>query len=98
MATKAEKKHMDMVASLGCYCCSRPAALHHIRNNGKGNVGMGRRSSNYEVIPLCHDHHQGKFSIHMSKKAFEKKFGKEKEILDIVLQRVKEEECHSSII
>tara|TARA_Y100001970_G_scaffold42194_1_gene52528 strand:+ start:1178 stop:1474 length:297 start_codon:yes stop_codon:yes gene_type:complete len=98
VATKAEKIHMDKVASLGCYCCQRPAALHHIRNNGKGNVGMGRRSSHYEVIPLCPDHHQGKFSIHMSKKSFEEKFGTEKEILDNVLERLKQLECRSSIL
>jgi len=34
----------------------------------------------------------------MSKKAFEEKYGTEKEILEIVLQRVKEEECRSSIL
>ncbi len=89
---------MDKVASLGCYCCERPASLHHIRNNGKGNVGMGRKSSNYEVIPLCYDHHQGKFSIHMSKKTFIEKFGTEKEILKNILERLRQFECHSSIL
>jgi|TARA_B100000035_G_scaffold104061_1_gene88323 hypothetical protein len=95
MATKAEKKHMDKVAQLGCFVCERPATLHHIRPKG---TGIGRRTSHFEVIPLCPDHHQGKFSIHMSKKAFEEKYGTEKEILEIVLQRVKEEECRSSIL
>ena len=95
MATKAEKKHMDKVAQLGCFVCERPAALQHIRPKG---TGIGRRTSHFEVIPLCPDHHQGKFSIHMSKKAFEEKYGTEKEILEIVLQRIKEEECRSSII
>ena len=41
MATKAERMHMDRVAQLGCYVCKAPATLHHIRNNGNGNVGMG---------------------------------------------------------
>ena len=54
--------------------------------------------SHFEVIPLCHDHHQGNFSIHLSKKAFEEKFGKETEILKIVLERVEQEKCRSSII
>ena len=86
---------MDKVAQLGCLVCERPAALHHIRPKG---TGIGRRTSHFEVIPLCPDHHQGKFSIHMSKRAFEEKYGTEKEILEIVLQRIKEEECRSSII
>ena len=83
MATKKEKEHMRWVAELGCYCCERPANLHH---------------SHFHVIPLCHDHHQGNFSIHMSKKAFEEKFGKEEEILKIVLERVEQLKCRSSII
>ena len=95
MATKEEKQWMDKVASLGCYVCERPAALHHIRPKG---TGMGRRTSHFHVIPLCYDHHQGQFSIHMSKKAFEKEYGTETEILEIVKQKVKEEECRSSIL
>ena len=63
MATKEERKHMDKVAQLGCYVCKSPATLHHIRNNGKGNVGMGRRSSHFEVIPLCYEHHQGNTDV-----------------------------------
>ena len=87
MATKAEKIHMDKVASLGCYVCLRPASLHHIRYKG---LGMGKRSSHFEVIPLCYDHHQGKNSIHLDKKNFEKNFGSEKEILKNVLERLNE--------
>ena len=95
MATKKEREHMRWVAELGCYCCERPANLHHIRPPG---TGIGRRTSHFHVIPLCHDHHQGNFSIHMSKKTFEEKFGKEEEILKIVLERVEELKCRSSII
>jgi hypothetical protein len=47
---------------------------------------------------LCYDHHQGQFSIHMSKKSFEEKYGTETEILEIIKQRVKDEECRSSIL
>ena len=98
MPTKEEKKHMDKVAQLGCYVCRSPATLHHIRNNGKGNVGMGRRSSHFEVIPLCYEHHQGNTGIHLDKKNFEKKYGTEKEILEDVLLQIKVEECRSSIL
>jgi len=97
VATKQEKIWMDKVAQLGCFVCQRPATLHHIRNNGKGNVGMGRRSSHFEVIPLCHEHHQGNTGIHLDKINFEKKYGKEKDILEIVRNRVNEEDRRSSI-
>ena len=76
---------MDRVASLGCLVCQRPANLHHIRPKG---TGMGRRSSHFEVIPLCYEHHQGQFSIHRTKRKFESIYGKEKEILEQVLEQV----------
>jgi len=97
-STKVEKIWMDKVAQLGCFVCQRPANLHDIRNNGKGNIGMGRRSSHYEVIPLCYEHHQGNTGIHLDKINFEKKYGTEKEILKAVLLQVKVQECRSSII
>ena len=98
MATKAERLHMDKVAQLGCYVCKGPATLHHIRNNGKGNVGMGRRSSHFEVIPLCFEHHQGCTGIHLDKKNFEEKYGTEAKILEAVLLELKVEECRSSCL
>lgn len=66
MTTLAEKKHMSRVAELGCAVCRRmgyegtPAELHHKR----AGTGAGRRSSHYEVIPLCPEHHRGKTGLH----------------------------------
>jgi hypothetical protein len=37
-----------------------PAELHHKR----AGTGAGRRSSHYEVIPLCPEHHRGKTGLH----------------------------------
>lgn len=53
-ANKAEREHMNRVAELGCIVCANmgvpgsPAEVHHINN-----ATMGKRASNYEVIPLC---------------------------------------------
>jgi len=94
MATKAEQVWMNKVASLGCYVCQRPASLHHIRPIA---LGMGMRSSHFETIPLCWEHHQGKTGIHMDKKNFQNKYGTEKEILEIVRKRVIEQDKLSSI-
>lgn len=81
VATKLERDHMSKVASLGCLICQRPAIVHHIRNNGLGNFGIGNRASHFETIPLCPEHHTGKFSIHNSKQEFESMYGTEKELL-----------------
>jgi hypothetical protein len=85
--TKAEKVHMNKVASLGCIACrvigyeGTPPELHHIR----ANAGVGQKSSNYDVIPLCAHHHRiDKNAIHQSKVNFEADFGTELELLEMV--------------
>ena len=77
MSTAAEKRHMAAVSALGCCVCRRsgygatPAHVHHIRTG----IGMGRRASDFETIPLCPEHHQGNTGIHgMGRKAFERKY------------------------
>ena len=76
--TKSEQDYMSRVADLGCICCGQPAELHHPRRH----TGLGLRSSNYDVIPLCPSHHRlGKVSVHLGKDLFEHKFGTEKELL-----------------
>jgi hypothetical protein len=89
--TKHEKEHMNKIADLGCIICRKmgfpnsPAELHHI----KDKTGMGRKASNFEVIPLCPRHHrQGKDSYHYSPKEFTEKWGTQKELLTEVLTYV----------
>ncbi|MBI4002757.1 MAG: hypothetical protein HY348_13370 [Nitrospira defluvii] len=54
------------VAELGCSLCwhndqaGTPATLHHVREG----QGMSQRSSDWLVVPLCKEHHQGKTGIH----------------------------------
>lgn len=79
MTTKAERLHMDRVAGLGCILCIRygyhdtPAELHHPRTG----IGVGRRASHTDVIPLCPYHHrQSNEAIHvMGRKAWERHHG-----------------------
>jgi hypothetical protein len=86
VATKLEREHMSKVASLGCLVCQRPANVHHIRPVG---LGIGMRSGHYQTIPLCHDHHQGQFSIHNCKEQFEAMYGTEAELLQRTLKEIK---------
>ena len=79
MKTKKELEHLKRVASLGCIICTSPyAQVHHIRLIG---TGIGRRSSHFDTIPLCYNHHLGAFSIHHNKPMFEKRYGTEEELL-----------------
>ena len=78
MTTLAEKKHMGRVAELGCAVCRKighpgtPAELHHTR----AGVGAGRRSSHWDVIPLCPEHHRGNTGVHgLGTKGFAKRWG-----------------------
>jgi hypothetical protein len=78
VTTLAEKKHMTKVAELGCMVCLRmgyqgtPAELHHKR----AGTGAGRRSSHFDVIPLCPEHHRGKTGLHgLGTKGFVKHWG-----------------------
>lgn len=66
MTTKAEKRHLDRVAALGCILCrylgygETPAEIHHIRE-GQGGA---QRSSHYLGVPLCPEHHRGNSGVH----------------------------------
>lgn len=87
--TKAEKQHLDAVASLPCAVCScHGVHVHHQRTG----IGMGRRATNFQTIPLCPEHHQGNTGIHgMGRKAWERSIGKtELELLAETNAKLKE--------
>ena len=76
--TKDEKRYLSAVAELGCLVCRRmgyegtPAEIHHKR----AGTGAGRRSSHYDAIPLCPEHHRGKTGLHgLGTKGFAKHYG-----------------------
>ena len=77
---------MSSVSRIGCMVCRSPFVhLHHIRPK---NTGMGRRTSDFSVIPLCQEHHQGNTGIHLNKTKFEKQYGKEIDLLEIIIKHV----------
>lgn len=92
--TKEESEHMGRVANLGCIACHNngietcDVEIHHI-NSG----AMGKRSSNFEVIGLCHAHHRtGGYgvAVHAGKREWEKKNGKEVDLLNQVREALGE--------
>ena len=85
------KTYMGMVASVGCVACRRlgiqPAPqnlVHHLRTG----QGLGQKSSAYLTVALCHEHHQGDFSIHNSRREFERVVGTELELLADTIRHV----------
>ena len=98
--TKNEQLHMRAVADLGCIVCDKmgypgsPAELHHIISN----TGMGKKATNYEVIPLCpHHHRNSKDSYHQSPKEFNKKWGSQENLLKETLEKKIAEELLSQV-
>lgn len=91
--TKAEQAHKNRVADLGCILCSHalkingtPAELHHPRRG----TGMGQRASDFDVIPLCPEHHRGNTGLHgLGTKGFAKHWGvTEADLLSVVRERL----------
>ena len=81
---------MRKVADLGCIACRKlgyedtPAELHHVK---KGT--MGKKASNYEVIPLCPHHHRtSNESYHLNPLWFTEKFGSQQELLEEVTRLI----------
>jgi hypothetical protein len=76
--TNEERRYLSRVAELGCLVCRRmgypgtPAEIHHKR----AGTGAGRRSSHFDAMPLCPEHHRGKTGIHgLGTKGFPKHWG-----------------------
>ncbi len=90
MTTKAEKRHMDRVARMGCMLCrvlghhDVPATLHHIREG----QGMSQRAGNFLVIPLCPSCHQGPGGIHGDRSLFKVARVGELDLLAMVIERL----------
>lgn len=75
--TKAQRARWSRIADFGCIICASPACIHH------AHTGSGGRKNHDIVLPLCHFHHQGAQGIHtLGRKAWQKKYGTEQELLD----------------
>lgn len=76
--TRQEREHLNAVAEQGCVLCQHlgygktPAEIHHLRHG----MGMAQRNSNYNVIPLCPEHHRGSTGYHgLGRREFERVYG-----------------------
>jgi hypothetical protein len=84
--TKKEKEWMDKISEYGCIVCREnfncitPAEIHHIDGKTKLNAHL-------MSLPLCYKHHregannESYVSRHPFKKEFEKRYGKQTDLL-----------------
>ena len=79
-STAKSKRYMQKVREAGCLVCNQPANAHHIREE--------RNKNDYLTVPLCQEHHQGDFSIHMSKRQFTNIYGSELDLLAETIERL----------
>lgn len=64
MATAEVRRYWTRVAALGCCIDKGEATIHHVHGGScAGLSGMGLKSNDWLVIPLCTDHHTGKNGI-----------------------------------
>jgi len=88
-----EASHMADVQELGCIVCSkmwgqfRDAEIHHL---------VDKKRDHFRVLPLCMEHHRGGkdsgdfISRHPYKARFEKAYGSEQSLLDLVKERLED--------
>jgi hypothetical protein len=83
--TKAQQARQNRVRDIGCIVCliagyhDTPAAIHHCE------TGAGGRKDEDKVLPLCHEHHQGKRGIHtLSRGVWAIYYGTEQYLMDYV--------------
>jgi hypothetical protein len=83
-ATKKEREHLAKIKSLPCIACSAPppTEAHHI-------TVCGRRLGHLFALSLCHECHEGEFSIGNAKKRFIEKYGTELFLLQKVNELLK---------
>lgn len=75
--TKDEKDHKRKLAEHGCVACWRlhgcttyEVELHHFRGGGWG------KGDYKTLMPLCYQHHRGRFGVHgLGTKGFDAHFG-----------------------
>lgn len=93
--SKQVQSHWDAVAGMGCCICRAPnPSLHHAYGPSMQErgvyKGMGQKTSDWLVIPLCHHHHQGRAGIHtLGVKRWEREFMPQAQILDEIGEHVR---------
>ncbi len=94
-AEEQHHAHLLRVGELGCAVCRRmgypgtPAEIHY----RVGCVGTGTRSSHFDVLGLCPEHHRGATGLHgLGKRDFKRHWGYDEDDLLADTQRTLDEQ------
>lgn len=91
--TPEVREYRDAVAELGCLICLQPAEIHHAKGGSMLDAhtykGMGQKTGEEAILPLCPRHHRGEQGIEkIGVETWERKFGRQSEMLNIVTERL----------
>ena len=80
-------EHMSAVKALPCVACGAPppSSAHHV-------TGDGQPRSDWRVIPLCYECHQGPAGYHAAKRAWVARHGPDYGLLDAVHEMLRRAE------
>lgn len=76
-----DKKYLAKVKNLPCCICGAcpPSDPHH----KKEFTGIALKSSDYDAMPLCYEHHIGNTGIHgLGRKEFERRYGLQSKLVE----------------
>ena len=82
-------RYMEAVKSLPCAVCGRagPSDAHHWHHDRYSQA----RTSDWQVVPLCKEHHQdGHYSVHSAKAGFRELWGPDWGFVSATRQMVRE--------
>ena len=94
--TKKEREWMDKIVQIGCIVCREhlhcysPAEVHHID-------GKTKPEAHFNTLPLCYNHHReganndAYVSRHPFRKEFEKRYGKQSDLLKRVQEIINDD-------
>ena len=86
------RMYWSRVSEYGCMVCRHaPATIHHVHGGScRGLRGMGLKSNDWLVIPLCVRHHTGEEGIDTSKPVteWEMTYGRQSKFLRIVSEKL----------
>lgn len=89
LTPKQRRERFDALERFGCIACwidrgtYAPAEIHHLK--GHQWSGMGQKADDAHTIPLCPAHHRhGEDAYHQSPREFERRYGTQQQLLDII--------------
>ena len=80
--TARAKAHLEAVKRLPCVICALPGPsdAHHVFHGRYGSA----KASDFETVPLCKNHHQGRDGIHTNKTLWADRHGFDYDFLPLV--------------